>query len=63
MEIIYVLAFIGGILSNIVDQINDSGILIKYKTFTEILFISIVLYALFYKNYMSFFYIACLTRI
>jgi len=55
MEIIYVLAFIGGILSNIVDQINDSGILIKYKPFTEFLFISIVLYALFYKNYMSFF--------
>ena len=55
MNAIYFLALVGGILSNIVDQIIDSEILTKYEFISECLFIGIVVCALLYDKYVSFF--------
>ena len=50
-----VVAFLIGILSNIVDYMNDSKIFTDYKLLFEALFIGLTLFAFYCNKYVSFF--------
>lgn len=50
-----VVALVIGILSNIVDYMNDSKIFLDYKLLFEALFIGLTLFAFYCNKYISFF--------
>ena len=50
-----ILAFVHGILSNIIDYMYDSHLFLAYKKVFEFLFIGLTLFFFFYNKYISFF--------